>query len=453
MKKINFVLFALLFFMVIGCSKKDSPMPPAPLPPPAPVLSSAKDIVTFSFLKASNTTLVTDVVTVINAIAHTISSTVPFGTNVTALVASFSNSAKSAVKVGDVAQISGTSANNFSSPVTYSVKAEDGSSQNYKVTLAVGSAPAGINVYVAGNIYQGNKDVAVYWKNGVLTKLTNGTNDAYATSIIVNESDVYVAGFENNGVGDITVAKYWKNGIAITLTDGTNFAVANSIVIRGSDIYVAGSETNAQYVRVAKLWKNGVAISITDGTRNAQANSIAINGSDVYLAGNEENNDGHGIVKYWKNGVGTNLSSATNYGNAGFIAVNSTNVYVSGSETGKNSYNGVARFWKNGIPTSLTDSTQNAYAGSIFLSGNDVFLSGSDGKAAKYWKNGVPITLNGNYIFASGNCIALDGTDVYVAGSQNFGAANYPVLWKNGIATPLSGGSVSGMALSMTLVP
>ena len=43
------------------------------------------------------------------------------------------------------------------------------------------------------------------------------------------EVDVYVAGYENNGF--VPVAKYWKNGQVTELTDGTNEARANSIVV------------------------------------------------------------------------------------------------------------------------------------------------------------------------------------------------------------------------------
>ncbi len=63
----------------------------------------------------------------------------------------------------------------------------------------------------------------------IATSLTDGTNFAWAYSIYVSGSDVYVAGEESNGTN--LIAKIWKNGVATSLTDGTNFAFVNSVFI------------------------------------------------------------------------------------------------------------------------------------------------------------------------------------------------------------------------------
>jgi hypothetical protein len=49
---------------------------------------------------------------------------------------------------------------------------------------------------------------------------------------------VYVSGYEFNGT--LYQAKYWKNGVATTLGSGNNNAYAASIFVSGSDVYVAG---------------------------------------------------------------------------------------------------------------------------------------------------------------------------------------------------------------------
>jgi hypothetical protein len=59
---------------------------------------------------------------------------VPYETNVTALVGTFTTSGTS-VYVGSTAQVSGETANNFTSPVVYTVTAEDGSTVAYTVTV------------------------------------------------------------------------------------------------------------------------------------------------------------------------------------------------------------------------------------------------------------------------------------------------------------------------------
>jgi len=92
---------------------------------------------------------------------------------------------------------------------------------------------------------------------------------------------VYVAGFEASGAYDPTFGEYaavamiWKNGVATKLTDGTRGAVAHSVALSGSDVYVAGSQADGAHA-VAVVWKNGVATKLTDGTRDAHAYSIAV---------------------------------------------------------------------------------------------------------------------------------------------------------------------------------
>ena len=72
--------------------------------------------------------------------AHTIAVSVPFGTNVTALVATFTTTGAS-VTIGGTSQTSGVTANNFSNPVTYTVTAADASTQAYVVTVTVAREP------------------------------------------------------------------------------------------------------------------------------------------------------------------------------------------------------------------------------------------------------------------------------------------------------------------------
>jgi hypothetical protein len=68
------------------------------------------------------------------------------------------------------------------------------------------------DVYLAG--YAKNVG-ACYWKNGILTVLTNGRTEAGPRAIVVSGNDVYIAGYD----GD--VACYWKNGIKTAITDSS----------------------------------------------------------------------------------------------------------------------------------------------------------------------------------------------------------------------------------------
>ena len=95
------------------------------------VLSAAKDITHFSL--PGSTAPVNGIIT-----GEAIALIVPVSTDVTRLVATFSHSPLSTVHVGSVAQVSGTTPNNFFQPVTYRVTAEDGSTRNYVVTVRKG---------------------------------------------------------------------------------------------------------------------------------------------------------------------------------------------------------------------------------------------------------------------------------------------------------------------------
>ena len=71
---------------------------------------------------------------------HTIKVTVPYGTDVTKLVATFKTTGVK-VKVGTKLQVSGSTRNDFTDPVMYEVTAEDKTSAEYKAVVAIGPNP------------------------------------------------------------------------------------------------------------------------------------------------------------------------------------------------------------------------------------------------------------------------------------------------------------------------
>lgn len=125
-------------------------------------------------------------------------------------------------------------------------------------------------------------------------------------------------------------------------------------------------------------------------------------------------------------------------------------VYVAGYEED------APMLWKNGEPTKLSHNGTDAIATAVFVSGNDVYAAGlecvyDNGQDQEdppryvgvFWKNGVisrftdlagKAELEVNDLFVSGN-------DVYLVGQDKFGEKPTAMLWKNGIAEPLSDGS------------
>ena len=133
-------------------------------------------------------------------------------------------------------------------------------------------------------------------------------------------------------------------------------------------------------------------------------------------------------------------------------------VYVAG-------YEGKAPIlWKNGEPTKLSHNGTDAIATAVFVSGNDVYAAGlecvyDNGQdqadppryVGVFWKNGVisrftdlagKADLEVKDLFVSGN-------DVYVVGQDKFGEQPTAMLWKNGMAEPLSDGSKFARAYSV----
>ncbi|MEA3285483.1 MAG: Synerg-CTERM sorting domain-containing protein [Synergistota bacterium] len=99
----------------------------------APAPRIGKDITSYSIPGQVNS--------IIDSSAHTVTVTMPSGTDVSSLVADFTLSGGASSEVGGVAQISKKTANDFRNPVTYRVTAEDKSVQNWVVTVNVAPAP------------------------------------------------------------------------------------------------------------------------------------------------------------------------------------------------------------------------------------------------------------------------------------------------------------------------
>lgn len=128
---------------------------------------------------------------------------------------------------------------------------------------------ANSDVYVAGE----ETGAAKFWKNGVATIVAS--KNARATGIYVSENIVYVVFEEYNATTKKWQGKLWKNGQIINITDGTQNAYLTSITVDAANVYVTGSENNGT-TEIAKVWKNGTAINLTNDTQKAIALDIAI---------------------------------------------------------------------------------------------------------------------------------------------------------------------------------
>ena len=113
--------------LFLSCSKENGSTIDEPLK------SSAKTLLSFDFTISDNSGLTEECIG--NFSGSTVSISVPFGTTTTTLKASFTSSPKSTVKIGSTLQQSKTTPNDFTNPQVYIVVAEDGTTQNYTVTV------------------------------------------------------------------------------------------------------------------------------------------------------------------------------------------------------------------------------------------------------------------------------------------------------------------------------
>lgn len=181
---------------------------------PTPPLSSARAINTFDFLIGTST-----VSGIVDETAHTVSITVPFGTEVGAL--------SPIVTVSSLATSSPASAvaQNFTNQLTYTVTAEDGSTQAYMVTVTI--APDTVSPAITSYAFNGTAgDITVDFatSTSVSFVLTASENVDWVSIKIEDQNtpESYKIFFSGIGCvdGTATCVKSWDG----TLSSGGGIA-------------------------------------------------------------------------------------------------------------------------------------------------------------------------------------------------------------------------------------
>ena len=235
---------------------------------------------------------------------------------------------------------------------------------------ANGIAVSGNNVYVAGNAVNGNDIIAVgfngpgatYWNNNEAVKLPDsaatGGGSSSANAIAVDGGNVYISG---NISGRITSGPaFWKNGILTSLSNGTYNEKATCIAVANSDVYVGGSTDQNTMV----YWKNGLVTVVEKSSQVGSATSILAINNDVYVTGSSQDNKGLYVATFWKNSVPVQFEDQVVSGivagyvsSASGIAVQGNDTYVCGN------VGTYAVYWLNGKMNLLSkNSTANAIA-------------------------------------------------------------------------------------------
>jgi hypothetical protein len=205
--------------------------------------SAAKDITAFVFADSPNAALTMDVIAAINGTA--ITATVPAGTNVTALVASFTTTGNS-VTVGGTPQVAGTTPNNFTNPVMYTVTAADASTKVYTVTVTI-APPAS------------TKDITAF-------SFTDAANTALSMDVTGSISGTSITVMVPAGTNvSALVATFTTNGMAVKVGSTTQVSGTTPNDFTNPVMYVVTAADGSMKIYTVTVMVGSAATVIPDG--------------------------------------------------------------------------------------------------------------------------------------------------------------------------------------------
>ncbi len=197
---------------------------------------------------------------------YAIAVTVPFGTNVTALIATYSTTGAN-VKVGTAVQTSGTTTNNFTSPVAYIVTAADASTATYKVTVTVAPSSAKALSAFSFALYSG------------ATGSPTGSASPYAIAVTVpfgTNLTALIATYSTTGASV-------KVGLAVQ-TSGTttnNFTSPVAYIVTAADASTATYNVTVTVAAASTTVIPGIVGTTGANTANPTVNSAIPSNADI----------------------------------------------------------------------------------------------------------------------------------------------------------------------------
>lgn len=220
------------------------------------------DIVTFSFIEQTGVAIISDV-------NHTVDIEVEFGTNLTGLIATFTLSSKAIAKIGAVNQVSGTTENNFTSDVTYIIHAEDGTTQDWLVSVTL--APNSENDFLTFSLPAQTEAATINATNHTVDiELEQGTligNPMIATFTVSENATVNI-----NSIAQVsgTTANLFDSDVVYTIVaeDASEQAWVVSVTVlpyTGTDILIF-SFAEQTGDAVINTENHTVDIEVTEGT-------------------------------------------------------------------------------------------------------------------------------------------------------------------------------------------
>ncbi len=201
----------------------------------------------------------------VNETNKTVSLTVPYGTDVTALVPTIIQTGSSVSPNSGVAQ-------DFTNPVTYTVTAEDGTTQDYTVTVTVAKNPAkaitsfnfgGLTPGVAGTINETNKTVSL--------TVPYGTNVTSLVPTILYSGGASIA--PNSGA-----SQDFTNPVTYTVTaeDGTTQDYIVTVTIQSNSVPSQSNTPTTPTTTTTTTTSEKVVVDVKKGDSEGTVSQITI---------------------------------------------------------------------------------------------------------------------------------------------------------------------------------
>jgi uncharacterized protein YjdB len=384
----------------------------------------------------------------INESSKTIAVSLPTGTSVTNLVATFTYTGVK-VMIGSVEQTSNSTANNFTNPVTYRVYAQDGSYSDYVVTVSLASSTASLASQSAA-IYAGTGGTADYTLT--TTAIADGTAvtlDYYTTAAGTIKSSATPTGITygistlsgNSATIEFTITSAASAGsyyFKVTVGSSLTTSLATLTI---TNVAVTGVSLSATSVSVAK--GGTTTLTATISPTNATNKGVTWTSSDTSIATVSSTGVVTGVA--WGSATITATTSDGSYTATEVVKVGIVSTFSTGysyiSCIAFSSYSG--NYFYITDPSNYTVKSIAASAGgtpSIYagISGTQATAYGSYGTASFY----IPTCLctYGEYIYVCDRQSGTTGTiiskiDMATRAVSQFAAINSAIYLPAGMVT------------------
>jgi hypothetical protein len=167
----------------------------------------------------------------------------PTGTDVSSLSAVFAHTGKD-ITVNGVSQVNGETLNNFSSPVVYTVIAQDGSTQNYTVKVSLTKSSFTIGGTLLG-LSSGN--TLVLQNNGESISISN--NGSFQFTNLIEYGNVYSVSIMSQPIGQTCVVQE-SGGVA-------NYNITNILVSCTTNTYTISGQLTGLTSGTVSVQNNG----------------------------------------------------------------------------------------------------------------------------------------------------------------------------------------------------